>query len=279
VPGADTVKYGGNTSCVEIRLASGHALVLDAGTGMRALGVAMQPDMPVELHVLLTHLHLDHLQGLGFFRPLFSPANDIHIWGPASPVQHLAERIAMYLSPPLFPVRLEDLPSRLIFHDAPDEPLTVGSATIRAAKVTHQGPTVGYRIEEQGRTLVYLPDHEPSLGVDLRALPAEWMSGHDIARDADVLLHDAQYRDHEYDEHIGWGHSNVTATMEFAQKAGVNTLVLFHHDPYHTDGDLEALLAEARGGWPEMAERVFLAREGMTIVLDNTRTALAGHLH
>jgi len=239
----------------------------------------MQPDMPVELHVLLTHLNLDHLQGLGFFRPLFSPANDIHIWGPASPVQHLAERIAMYLSPPLFPVRLEDLPSRLIFHDAPDEPLTVGSATIRAAKVTHQGPTVGYRIEEQGRTLVYLPDHEPSLGVDLRTLPAEWMSGHEIARGADVLLHDAQYRDHEYGEHVGWGHSNVTATMEFAHKAGVNTLVLFHHDPYHTDSDLEALLAEARAGWPEMAERIFLAQEGMTIVLENTRTTLAGHLH
>ena len=266
-PGPDTVRYGGNTSCVEIRLSSGHALVLDAGTGMRPLGVAMQEDMPTELHILLTHLHLDHLQGLGFFRPIYVPGREIHIWGPSSPVQHLADRIAMYLSPPLFPVRLEDLPSRITFHDAPEEPVSIGSATVRAAKVTHQGPTVGYRVEEQGRSFVYLPDHEPSLGTDLRTIPPEWMSGHDIARGADVLLHDAQYRDHEYGDHVGWGHSSIGATMQFAIKAEVDRLVLFHHDPYHTDVELEQLLADARAGWPSMADRVVLAHEGMSIML------------
>ncbi len=268
-PGADTVRYGGNTSCVEVRLSSGHALVLDAGTGMRPLGVLMQDDMPVELHILLTHLHLDHLQGLGFFRPLFSPGLEIHIWGPTSPVQHLSERIAMYLSPPLFPVRLEDVPSHLTFHDTREEPVVIGSATVRAAKVTHQGPTVGYRIEERGRTLVYLPDHEPSLGTDLVDVPAAWMSGHDIARDADVLLHDAQYRDHEYGAHVGWGHSSIAATMEFARKAHVDNVVLFHHDPYHSDRELEELLDEARGKWPGKENHVCLAYEGMTIVLDD----------
>ena len=110
-PGADTVRYGGNTSCVEVRLDSGHAIVLDAGTGMRPLGVQMHADLPAELHILLTHLHLDHLQGLGFFRPLFAPGLDIQIWGPTSPVQGLEERIARYMSPPLFPVHLDDLPS------------------------------------------------------------------------------------------------------------------------------------------------------------------------
>jgi phosphoribosyl 1,2-cyclic phosphodiesterase len=263
-PGPDTVRYGGNTSCVEVRLASGHALVLDAGTGMRPLGVAMQTDLPVELHIMLTHLHLDHLQGLGFFRPLFAPGLDIHIWGPTSPVQHLSERIAMYLSPPLFPVRLEDVPSHLTFHDAPEEQVTIGSATIRAAKVTHQGPTVGYRIEEHGRALVYLPDHEPSLGADLASVPAGWMSGHDIAREADVLLHDGQYRDHEYGAHVGWGHSSISDAMEFANKADVSQLMLFHHDPYHTDDELDALLGEARRLWPGMEDRVCLAYEGMT---------------
>jgi len=267
-PGPDTVRYGGNTSCVEVRLESGHALVLDAGTGMRPLGVAMQDDLPDELHIMLTHLHMDHLQGLGFFRPLFAPNLDIHIWGPTSPVQHLAERIAMYLSPPLFPVRLEDLPSSLTFHDAPEEAVTIGSATIRAAKVTHQGPTVGYRIEENGRALVYLPDHEPSLGADLANVPVAWMSGHDLARDADVLLHDGQYRDHEYASHVGWGHSSIRDALEFANKADVEKLVLFHHDPYHTDDELEELLAEARGKWTGMEERVCLAAEGMTIRLD-----------
>jgi phosphoribosyl 1,2-cyclic phosphodiesterase len=277
-PGADTVKYGGNTSCVEVRLSSGHVLVLDAGTGMRPLGVTMQDDPPSELHILLTHLHLDHLQGLGFFRPLFSPDLYIHIWGPTSPVQHLSERIAMYLSPPLFPVRLQDVPSRITFHDAPEEPVTIGSATIRAAKVTHQGPTVGYRIEESGRVLVYLPDHEPSLGTDLLTVPSAWMSGFDIARDADVMLHDAQYRDHEYDAHIGWGHSSIAAAMEFASKAEVNQLVLFHHDPYHTDSELEELLAEAQDKWPDIKDRVCLAYEGMTIMLDDEGGTTIGHI-
>jgi phosphoribosyl 1,2-cyclic phosphodiesterase len=273
-PGPDTVKYGGNTSCVEVQLASGHTLVLDAGTGMRSLGVTMQHTAPTELHIMLTHLHLDHLQGLGFFRPLYSPSVDIHLWGPTSPVQHLGERIAMYLSPPLFPVRLEDVPSRLAFHNAPEEAVTVGSATIRAAKVTHQGPTVGYRIEERGRTLVYLPDHEPSLGADLTTLPVAWMSGHDLARDADVLLHDGQYGDHEYASHVGWGHSSISDAMEFANKARVENLVLFHHDPYHTDTDLEDLLAEARSHWPGMEHRICLAHEGMTIVLDDDRVTI-----
>jgi ribonuclease BN (tRNA processing enzyme) len=175
----------------------------------------------------------------------------------------------MYLSPPLFPVRLEDVPARLTFHDAPEEPVVIGSATIRAAKVTHQGPTVGYRIEEFGRVLVYLPDHEPSLGTDLASVPAAWVSGHEIAHGADVLLHDAQYRDHEYDAHVGWGHSSIAATMEFAHKADVDKVVLFHHDPDHTDSELEELLAEAQGKWPGIEDRICLAYEGMTIVLNN----------
>src|SRR5262249_36811851 len=200
-PGPDPVPHGGNTSCVEVRLESGRTLVLDAGTGMRPLGVAIEHDPVDELHILLTHLHMDHLQGLGFFRPIFRSGADVHIWGPASPVQSLADRIALYLSPPLFPVRLQDIPAHVTFHDAPEEPVSIGSATMRAGKVTHQGPTVGYRIEENGRTLVYLPDHEPSIGGHLADEPSVWISGHAVAHDADVLFHDAQYRDDEYAEH------------------------------------------------------------------------------
>src|SRR5579871_2615581 len=186
-PGPDTLKYGGNTSCVEVRLSGGEILVLDAGTGIRPLGVSLQNAPCRELHILLSHLHLDHLQGLGFFRPLFDPNLEIHLWGPPSPVQPLSERIAMYLSPPLFPVHLNEVPSRLTFHDAPNDAITIGSATVRAGLVQHQGPTVGYRIEEDGRALVYMPDHEPSLGTDLRTVPPEWMSGYDVACGADVL--------------------------------------------------------------------------------------------
>ena len=274
-PGPDTVRYGGNTSCVEVRLESGDTLVLDAGTGIRPLGTAMDLGSVRELHILLTHLHLDHIQGLGFFRPLFQRDLEIHLWGPASPMQGLAERIAMYLSPPLFPVRLAEIPAKLIFHNAPEQPFTIGSATIEASNVTHQGPTVGYRIEEGGKVLAYLPDHEPSLGVDLDHLPPSWISGHDVAHDADVLLHDAQYGDGEYPQHIGWGHSAMEHVLRFAQKANVGNVVLFHHDPSHTDDELDQLFHDALQSRVMADERVCLAREGMTIVLDQQGARLS----
>jgi phosphoribosyl 1,2-cyclic phosphodiesterase len=266
-PGADTIRYGGNTSCVEIRSAGGEAVVLDAGTGMRPLGVLMADEGIKRVHLLLTHLHLDHLQGLGFFRPLFRPDVEVHIWGPPSPVQPLAERIATYLSPPLFPVRLADIPSQLSFHDAPEVPVQIGDLTMRASLVTHQGPTVGYRIEEAGRAAVYLPDHEPGVGGDLADQPADWISGYDLAQGADILLHDGQYGDEEYTRHVGWGHSAIGHVVAFARKADVDHLVLFHHDPYHTDAELESLVADARRIWGDGEERVCAAWEGMTIEL------------
>jgi len=266
-PGADTLRYGGNTSCVEVRGDKGEVVVLDAGTGMRPLGVALDNESAPRIDVLLTHLHLDHLQGLGFFRPLFNQGQEIHVWGPASPVQSLADRISTYLSPPLFPVRLADIPAHLEFHDAPEEPVAIGSLTVRAALVTHQGPTVGYRVEEQGRAVVYLPDHEPGLGLGLAGRPAEWVSGYHLAHRADVLLHDAQYRDSEYPHHVGWGHSAIGHVIEFARKAEVDRVLLFHHDPYHTDDELETMVADARECWGAGSERVQAACEGMRITL------------
>jgi phosphoribosyl 1,2-cyclic phosphodiesterase len=273
-PGADTVRYGGNTSCVEITLESGHRLVLDAGTGMRPLGVAMNGDRR-ELHIMLTHLHLDHLQGLGFFRPLFDPDNEVHLWGPASPVQSLQERIAIYLSPPLFPVHLSDIPAQLVFHDEPDH-VEIGSAIVHAGNVAHQGPTVGYRIEEHGQVLAYIPDHEPAVGMDLARTDPEWISGHEVAHDADVLFHDAQYGDTEYPNHIGWGHSSIDHVMALARKLDVGTVVLFHHDPYHTDEELETLLGEAQQRLDGAGGNVCLAHEGMTVTLDGGGVSFAG---
>ena len=272
-PGPDTVGIGGNTSCVEVRSETGDLIVLDAGTGIRPLGVHMADESVERVHLLLSHLHLDHLQGLGFFRPLFRPDVEVHIWGPPSPVQPLAERISTYMSPPLFPVRLADIPSKVTFHDAQEEPTAIGGLTFRAALVTHQGPTVGYRLEENGRSVVYLPDHEPSLGVDIADQPEDWLSGYHLALGADVLLHDAQYGDEEYDRHRGWGHSAIGHVVAFARKAEVERLVLFHHDPYHTDVELEALVADAREIWGEQ-ERVFSAWEGMTIDLDGDGVSL-----
>jgi phosphoribosyl 1,2-cyclic phosphodiesterase len=273
-PGADTLKYGGNTSCVEVRGEDGSVLILDAGTGMRPLGLALEGESSRRIDVLLSHLHLDHLQGLGFFRPLFQPDREIHIWGPPSPVQPLAERIATYLSPPLFPVRLTEIPAHLHFHDAPEELETVGALALRASLVTHQGPTVGYRIEEGGRALVYLPDHEPGLGLGLSGTPVEWMSGYGLAHQADVLMHDAQYGDEEYLLHVGWGHSAIGHVVDFARKAEVRELVLFHHDPYHSDDQLESLVAEARRCWGNGNECVRAAWEGMNITLNADRVRI-----
>jgi phosphoribosyl 1,2-cyclic phosphodiesterase len=266
-PGPETVRYGGNTSCIEVRLEDGTVLVLDAGTGIRALGLALDGDPPPAVHVLLTHLHFDHLEGLGFFAPLRSAETELHVWGPPSSVRSLEDRISRYLSPPLFPLQIADFPATVVFRDTPDADWEIGPARIRAHPVVHVGPTIGYRIEVDGRSLVYLPDHEPALGGDIRALPSDWVSGYDLAREADVLLHDAQYTEDEYERSVGWGHSSVADAVWFARLAEVGRLVLFHHDPRHADDYLERHLERACQLWNGAGDQPELAREGMELTL------------
>jgi ribonuclease BN (tRNA processing enzyme) len=264
-PGPDTIRYGGNTSCIEIRPSDGSLVILDAGTGIRALGRSLDGSVPKRIDILLSHLHLDHLEGLGFFAPLWDPATELHIWGPPSPVRSLSDRIAQYLSPPLFPVRLAEIPARLELHDAPEEAWMLGSASVSARPIIHQGPTVGYRIEEGGKALAYLTDHEPALAADLTSVPAEWVSGYAIAAGADVLIHDCQYTETEYPERAGFGHSSTEHVASFAKIADARRLILFHHDPNHTDEDLEQLCDRVRELWD--GGTVELAREGEEIDL------------
>ena len=194
-PGPETTRYGGNTSCVEVRGRDGSVVVLDAGTGIRRLGATIGPEVR-RVDLLLTHLHLDHIEGLGFFAPLFRRELEVHVWGPASTTLDLRARLSRYLSPPIFPVRLRDLPCQLELHDVMSVPrLQIGELEIRAAQVCHPGPTVGFRISEGGASLAYLPDHEPALGsIDFPREP-EWTSGFELAADASLLIHDAQYDD------------------------------------------------------------------------------------
>jgi phosphoribosyl 1,2-cyclic phosphodiesterase len=243
-PGPDMNRYGGNTSCVQVTLASGEQLVLDAGTGIRTLGTHLLSDPHV--NILLTHLHLDHIQGLMFFPPCFQSESTITIWGPASPEASLEDRIARYISAPLSPVEVRELPCDVSFRDTPATEWTLGSATIRAEAVTHRGPTLGYRITEGETSVAYIPDHEPALGASLAELEPEWISGYDLARDADLLIHDCQYADHEYPEHVGWGHSALGDTITFAGRTGARRLALFHHDPLHADDFLDGLYGQAR---------------------------------
>ena len=243
-PGPETARYGGNTSCVEVRGADGTVVVLDAGTGIRRLGTVL-PRTLRRVDLLLTHLHMDHIQGLGFFAPLYNPEMEVHIWGPASMTLSLPARLARYMSPPLFPVRLRELPCTLHLHEVPYGEIALGALTITAAFVCHPGPTVGYRIASAGAVLTYLPDHEPALGVPEFPWSREWTSGAQLAADADLLIHDAQYSAAEYAAHQGWGHSALEHVMAFATLVGVKHLVPFHHDPDHTDADLDRLMAEA----------------------------------
>jgi phosphoribosyl 1,2-cyclic phosphodiesterase len=268
-PGAETARYGGNTSCVQVELADGTMLVLDAGTGIRPLGLRMPaPDQP--LHILLTHLHLDHIPGLMFFAPMFNPDAEIVIYGPAAEEAPLRERIARYLSAPLTPVEIRELPCDVSFRECEATEWHIGGATIRASSITHRGPTLGYRIEEAGASLAYIPDHEPALGAPLDSLEDEWISGLDIARDVDVLLHDAQYADEEYPLHLGWGHSSVSDALQFARRANARRVVAFHHDPLHSDDDLDALSATARRRWAELGGKpgvLEFARESTQLAL------------
>ena len=261
------MRYGGNTSCVEVQLDDGTSIVLDAGTGIRPLGLAMAADGPRTLHLLLTHLHVDHLEGLGFFGPLWSPGTELHVWGPPSPVRSLAERIAGYYSRPLFPVELSDVPAHLTFHDVPLEEWEIGGAQVLAQPVSHPGPTVGYRLSEGGRSFAYIPDHEPALGVELSEVAPEWVSGSSLAQEVDVLLHDSQYSADEYRERVGWGHSSVGHAVAFARLTKARRLVMFHHDPNHFDEDLEVLHGQAGDLWGAGGEPPILAYEGMEIDL------------
>jgi phosphoribosyl 1,2-cyclic phosphodiesterase len=266
-PGPTTVRCGGNTSCVEVSLEDGSVFVLDAGTGIRELGAELAERGTEKVHLLLTHLHLDHLEGLRFFAPLFNPAVEIDLWGPRSPVLGLKERIRKSFSPPLFPIDLQDTPAKVTFNDVPNVPWTIGPAELRASLVVHPGPTVGYRISADGSSVAYMPDHEPALAGRFQDRTRDWISGGSIAEEVDLLLHDAQYFEEEYDERLGWGHSSVSSAVAYADAVGAKRLVLFHHDPTHSDDRMQELEAEAQSFADDGRDPPTIAREGMVLDL------------
>lgn len=250
-PGQGTLHTGGNTPCVEVRTDAGGVVVLDAGTGIRPLGGSLAGVR--ELDLLLTHLHLDHIEGLAFFAPLHDTQATVRIWGPAQEDATLAERLATWLSPPFYPVPFPRFEARIEIHETPDTDWEVGGIRVRCARTQHPGPTLGYRLEAGDRSLAYIPDNEP--GLDGAVAIA-------LATGVDVLLHDAQYTTDEYARRVGWGHAGVDDFARVVRESSPRRALMFHHDPWHDDAELEGMRLRAS----ELADReVELAVEGLIL--------------
>lgn len=241
-PGPEKSIYGGNTSCVQVTYKN-TSLILDGGSGIQRLGASLDPEIR-EANILLSHLHLDHIMGLGYFQPFYDPNFTINIWGPSGSNESLVTRLRHFFSPPFFPVRLNELPAKINIIEIDNSTFEIGDFTITSEYLCHPGPTVGFRCTAGPSAFTFIPDHEPALG-SYNFLDAAWCSGYNLARDADLLFHDGQYTDREYADRAGWGHCSMDDALLFGALAKVKKLVLFHHDPGRTDVQLLEIFQES----------------------------------
>ncbi len=249
-------------------------LVLDLGTGLRTLGEALGgssgSDQPLVANALLTHLHFDHVWGLPFFSPLHEPGAHLTLYGPSQSGESLHSALERVFQPPFFPVPMVEFGGKIEVREmAPHEGadrLELGGIGVRAARVPHPGHTLGFRLESEGHSLVYLPDHQAPPGPDGRESVSAAVRA--LCDGADLLLHDAQYTDEEFEEKPGWGHSTVAYAVRVAAECGVRRLSLIHHDPSHTDREIGALLRSARRlSDARRLEEVTVAREGTSVTV------------
>ena len=236
---SDTKLFGGHTSCVLVS-EDDDILVLDAGSGIQEFNSA-NIQVRKRIDILLTHLHMDHIQGLGFFNPFFNPELEVHIWGPSSNGEALQARLGRYLSPPLFPVRLKELPCKLSLHEIGNSDFEIGHFKIKSKYIIHPGPTLGFRVTGHKSVFTYIPDHEPALARNGIIHEKDWISGFDLAEESDLLYHDGQYTAEEYAARIGWGHSSLEDVLQFASLTETKHLLIGHHDPSHSDSRLAEL--------------------------------------
>ena len=259
-PGHRTVRYGGNTACVELRDATDHLLVLDAGTGLRELGLKLNGTSPLTVDLFLSHLHWDHIQGIPFFRPAFDPQSTLRLYGPTQH-QPLRDLLGLGMDDPFFPVDLDGLPAHLEVHEVESgSRRVVGPYTVSATTIFHSAPALAYRIEADGKAIVYATDTEdPFSGKPNPVI--------DLAKNADVLIHDGQFLDNDFK--AGWGHSTVAAALDVAKRANAKRLILHHHDPDRSDDALDRIGVDAQKTADSFGTglEVVVAREGMEIAI------------
>jgi phosphoribosyl 1,2-cyclic phosphodiesterase len=286
VPGPGTVRYGGNTTCAEIR-ADGEIIVLDAGSGIRELGLALENEFgsrAINLTLLITHVHWDHIQGFPFFVPSYNDKNQIQIFGYNGADDGLQEILKGQMAVPFFPVALYDLPGKVKIAQLDSMDFKVGDVHVRAKLVNHPGICVGYRIFTSKGSIAFLPDHEPYDAFKLHSAKSHLLSPEQTRKRAteeraelvkflhgsDILILDAQYTDEEYQSHVGWGHGSLSAAISLALDAAVRKLILFHHDPTHDDETVDKMVQTARklAAKSESYLEIEGAREGAEMTID-----------
>ncbi|MEM7403649.1 MAG: MBL fold metallo-hydrolase [Pseudomonadota bacterium] len=282
--------YGGNTPCVEVRLGN-ELIIFDAGTGIIPLGNALMGQSEIRhIHIVLSHYHWDHIQGMPYFVPAFVPGWRISIYGPAENPEKLADQISQQMKAPYFPVEVETWLADISYHTPHNRPFDIGPATLQAFPVHHPGTTYGYRLEFNGRSVVYAPDNELqfiSQSIDdrkaefdeeekalLEAMKEEQrLKGIHFMAGADMVIHDAQYTPEDYTRKRGWGHSCYIDTINSAIDANTDCLYLFSHDPNYNDLTLDEIAgrADTQVSERQAAMGCWLARENMTVSLDGER--------
>lgn len=279
-PGPSTLRYGGNTACVQIVTASGTLLVLDCGTGGHELGRALLRDTegPLHGHMLISHTHWDHIQGIPFFAPLFQPGGRWDFYAPQGFGESLRETLAGQMEYTYFPVTPEAFAADIRYHSLGEGSFRIGEVTVRTRYLNHPALTLAYRIEADGAAVVYASDHEPharALGGGDGPIEGQDLLHAEFLRDADLVIHDAQYVAEEYEGRIGWGHSTHEYAAAVCVVAGVKRLALTHHDPFRSDDALDLLVARARERLGPADLDLFGAAEGLTLELESTPVARA----
>ena len=257
----DIRRYGGNTSCISLDAPEQQPLLLDMGTGLRYYGKKFPVDEIFRGSCLLTHLHWDHVQGLPFFAPLLHEGSQLDVFGPVQEDgRSLEEVVSCTIRPPLFPVSVDELPGAVRFHDTANTEFSIGQFNVMARMIPHLGPTLGFRVEWQNRSVAYLSDHQQPFDGSFSASQGAL----DLVEGVDLLIHDAQYTVPEFKAKSTWGHCTIEYAIHVAKEAGARQLALFHHCPSHGDDSLDTILRDAR----ELSARingpeVFAAADGL----------------